>query len=323
MTNILQKENEHALRCDIREIPFPFFQYRKEIKRIKPDVIIFFLHLKNLILWPLIHWAKLKGIPIVFWTKGVNLDAANSKIRYFFFNYIHSISDGLILYSQHEMRLLRPRNRAKAFPANNAINHYDFPEIKQTKEEIKKELGIPFDKVVLFAGRINIGGNRKKVDHLVEIFSKINDPGLGLVIVGSGMPERLLNSINKRNTVYLGEVHDPSNIMISKIFKMADIYSCPGHLGLGVNQAFYWGLPTITEDGLHPPEARYLEDGRNGYIVPNNDLTELKNKILYLLQDDQVRKEFSKNAREDILKNASIDNMFDAFKRCIESVIVA
>ena len=316
--NKLQPENEHAIQFDFREIPFSFLRYRSEINKIKPDAIILFLHLKNIIIWPLIHWAKLNKIPVIFWTKGLNLDAVDSRIRYEFFSYIHRLSDALILYSQHEMSLLRSKYRGKAFPANNAINFHDFPDIKESKNEIKQEFGIPFDKVVLFAGRIDIGGGRKKVDHLVNIFNEINTSSLGLVIVGAGMPDELKKEMNKNNSLYLGEIHDPLNIKISKIFKMADVFSIPGHLGLGVNQAFYWGLPVVTEYGLHPPEARYLAHDRNGYMVPENDVQELKNRILYLLENDDVRAEFSRNARQDILQNASIDNMYSGFKDAID-----
>ena len=42
---------------------------------------------------------------------------------------------------------------------------------------------------------------------------------------------------------------------------MADIFSIPGKVGLGVTQAFYWGLPIVTERVLHSPEIIYVKDG--------------------------------------------------------------
>ena len=71
------------------------------------------------------------------------------------------------------------------------------------------------------------------------MFKEIDDPRLGLVIVGSGVSAERQNSLNTANTMYLGEVHDPKDIRISKIFKMADVFSIPGHVGLGLNQAFF------------------------------------------------------------------------------------
>src|SRR5262249_53130942 len=161
-------------------------------------------------------------------------------------------------------------------------NFEDYPEVPQSKAEIKQEFGIPFGKIVLFMGRMRASGGRKRVDHLIDVFRGIDRQDIGLVLVGSGLSEELKARMNSRNTVYLGEVHDPNNLQISKLCKMADICAIPGHVGLGLNQAFYWGLPVITEEDNHPPEILYLKPGRNGFIVPRNDLSALRERILYL-----------------------------------------
>ncbi|MCG2777801.1 MAG: glycosyltransferase family 4 protein [Desulfobacterales bacterium] len=316
----LQEQNTHPLEFDFKEVDFKFSKYKKEIENINPDVVIIFLHLKDIMIWPLLHWLKYKKTPIAFWTKGANLDAPDDKLSYLMYRYMHSIFDGLILYSKNEIKYIDEKNRHKVSVANNTINFEDFPEINESKEQIKNEFGIPFEKVVLSVGRMGVDGGRKKIHHLIEIFNDIDIKGVGLVIVGSGMSSDLLNKINKNNTIYLGEIHDPRHIQISKLFKMADLFSVPGHVGLGLNQAFYWGLPVVTEEGLQPPEIYYLINGRNGYIVPENDLNELKKKILFLLENNDVRKEFSESAKDDILKTASVDNMFMGFKNCIESL---
>jgi glycosyltransferase involved in cell wall biosynthesis len=119
--------------------------------------------------------------------------------------------------------------------------------------------------------------------------------------------------MNRANTMYLGEVHDREDIAISRIFKMADLFSVPGHIGLGINQAFYWGLPVVTEAVAQPPEIHYLVHGRNGFMVPADDLGALRGRILELLNDDDKCEEFSRNARHDILTNASIERMFQGF----------
>ncbi len=319
-TNELQKENPHPLGFDIKEMDFDFKTYKREINEISPDVVIIFLHLKDIIIWPLVFWLKFKKIPIVFWTKGVNLDEPDDKLSYLLYKFMHHIFDRLILYSKHEMKYINVKNHYKISVANNTLNFKDFPVIKESKEEIKKQFGIPYEKVVLSVGRMGAANQRKKVHHLIEIFNDIKHKGAGLVIVGSGLSTDVIKKINKENTIYLGEIYDPLQVNISKIFKMADIFSIPGHVGLGLNQAFYWGLPVITEDGFQPPEIYYLVSGRNGFIVPNNDLNELRKKILYLLENDELRQEFSLNARNDILENASVSNMFMGFKHCIDSL---
>ncbi|HSS95401.1 MAG TPA: glycosyltransferase family 4 protein [Terriglobales bacterium] len=318
LSNQMQGENPHECKFDFIKLPFDFFKYRAEIKRLKPDAVILFLHMKDRILWPLIHWLKLSGIPVAIWTKTRNLDDVDNRLRNMFFDYLHNISDGLVLYTASLDRFISKRNRKKIFVANNTINFEDFPEIHESKEEIKRNLGIPFEKVVLFVGRIGEEQNRKKVDHLIDMFRDLNRPGLGLVIVGSGLSDELRARINPVNTLYLGEVYDPEHRQISRIFKMADVCSIPGHVGLGLNQGFFWGLPMVTEQGKQPPEIEYLIDGENGFIVAEDDRRALQERILFLLDNDEQRRKMSDNARRYILEHASIDGMFQGFLSCAQ-----
>jgi glycosyltransferase involved in cell wall biosynthesis len=98
---------------------------------------------------------------------------------------------------------------------------------------------------------------------------------------------------------------------------MADICSIPGHVGLGLNQAFHWGLPMVTEEGLQPPEIFYLQNGRNGFIVPEDDVAALKEKLLFLADHEAVLQQFSQNARADIREHGSIEGMFQGFQNCV------
>jgi glycosyltransferase involved in cell wall biosynthesis len=316
-SNELEKKNPFPLEFDFREMPFNFFQYKLEIERIRPDVVIMFLRLKDLIIWPLMHWLRLKGIPVVYWNKGINLEVKNPGLRNNFFYYVHSMCNAIILYSRKEIKDIRLKNRNKVFIAGNTINFKSFPDISNTREEIKREFGIPFEKTVLFVGRMR---SVKKVEHLIQVFNSVEEPGLGCIIVGDSMEYKLNDLIKKNNILYLGEIHDPQNLQISKLFKASDLFCIPGDVGLGLNQAFYWGLPVVTEEGLQPPEIHYLANGQNGFIVPENDLAALKEKIMLLLGDDRLRDQFSKNAREAILNEASIENMFKGFLDCVTSL---
>jgi glycosyltransferase involved in cell wall biosynthesis len=316
--NEIQKNNPFPLEFDFREIPFRFSNYKREIERLKPDVVILFLHLKNLMIWPLLHWLKLKGIPVAYWNKGINLEVRNPRLRNLPFYYIHSLCDGIILYSKHEIKDIKPHNRHKVCVANNAVNFTAFPEVPESRAEIKAEFGIPFEKVVLFVGRMR---PVKKVEHLIAIFNEIDEPGCGCVIVGDRMGYDLDSLIRGENIRYLGEIFDAGNIQISKLFKMSDLFVIPGDVGLGMNQAFYWGLPVVTENGLQPPEIHYLKEGQSGFIVPEDDLTALKEKTLLLLKDDGLRAEFSRNAKEDIRREASVETMFQGFLQCLSTLM--
>ena len=319
LSDRLQAESRLPVRFPYQQVPFSFFKYRRLIKDIQPDVVLFHLLLKDRIFWLLAHWLKLRGIPIICWTKGANLDKPDSRWRYCLFNYLHTLSSALLLYSARQMGHVSPGNRRKVFVANNTVNYEDFPSVPETKEQIKAQFDIPFPKVVLFAGTMGVDGERKKVEHLIEVFRTLEREDIGLVLVGAGLSDELRARINPRNSIYLGQVHDPANLKISQLFKAADLFVIPGHVGLGLNQAFYWELPVITEDGPQPPEIQYLKDGRNGFMVGKDDVSELKRKMLYLLDNDAVRREFGRQGREDILKEASIEDMFISFLKAVES----
>jgi glycosyltransferase involved in cell wall biosynthesis len=317
LTNRMQSQNQILPQFCFEEIPFHFRAYRRAVLERRPAAVILFLHLKDRMFWPLVHWLKWRRIPVAFWTKTRNLGELDSRLRNALFDYMLWLHDGLILYSADLIKNVSKRGRHKAFPANNTINFEDFPDVSESKDQIKRQLGIPFKKVVLFAGRMDVDGGRKRVDHLIEIFRDINGRDAGLVIVGSGLKEEWRARMNPQTTIYLGEIHDPQNLQISRVFKMADVSAIPGHVGLGLNQAFYFGLPVVTEEGNHPPEIGYLKPGRNGFIVPENDLARLREKLFTLLDNDAMRLEFSRNAREDILRNASTEGMYRGFRDCV------
>ncbi|NLH77920.1 MAG: glycosyltransferase family 4 protein [Acidobacteria bacterium] len=319
--NRLQEKNPHPIGFDFRVLPFRFSLYRKEIRALDPDVVILFLHIKDVILFPLLYWLRLCGRPVLVWTKGANLDAPEQRLRNAVFHHMQTLANGLILYSPQETRFVRRKNRPKITYANNTINYREFPAIAASREDIKKEFGVPFKKTALFVGRMDVGGGRKKPVHAIRVFNAIANPDYGLLLVGSGYSDRLEGEIRGRNVMYLGEVYDPENIGICKIFKMADVFLMPGHVGLGLNQAFVLGLPVITEKGPQPPEIHYLVSGRNGFLVEENDLDDLRSKVLRLLDDDEERARFAENARRDILANASIEGMFQGFLQNIERVL--
>jgi len=315
--NELQKSNPYPLEFDYQTVPFGFLRYRREIEAIKPDVVILFLHLKNLFIWPLIHWLKLSGIRVVYWNKGVNLEVRHPSWRNHLFYYVHSRCDAILLYCRHNLTDIRPKNRGKVFIASNTINLDALPRVTDSVEAIKREFGIPFQKVVLFVGRMR---PVKKVEHLIEAFAGIDEPGAGCVIVGDAMDYDLKAMIKTDRVLYLGEIFDPKNERVSKLFKAADIFCIPGDVGLGLNEAFHWGLPVVTEDGLQPPEIHYLTPGRNGFIVPENDIAALREKLILLLRDDALRAAFSRAAQEDIARDASIETMFRGFLDCVHAL---
>lgn len=317
----LQADNPYDIRFDLRVIGRSFGAYRQELRALDPAAVIVFLHLKDVFFWPLVHWLKLMRIPAIFWTKGANLDDPGNRLRHLAFRYTHAVFDRLILYSPHEADYVAQRHRHKIAVANNTINHHRIPAVHDTPDAIRREFGIPFTDYAILVGRIGAGGGRKKADHAIEVFNRLDLPGKGLVIVGSGMTSELQNRVNRQNTLYLGALFDPEDRQTSRLMSAASFALIPGHVGLGLNQAFFWGLPVVTEEGLQPPEVHYLVDGRNGYIVQENDIDALVERVKTLFCNADLLRALSENARRDALENASIESMYEGFRTSVERAL--
>lgn len=313
MTNELQADNPNEPEFSLIIEPFGFVRYTRAIKDIGPKHVMLFLHIRDIMVWPLMLWMKFRRTKFIYWNHGINLQDPHNVVKNLFFGTFHALSDAIVLYSRNEEQFIGDRHRRKTFCANNTLDFGSFPEVDDSKESIRRDLGIEYDRVVLFVGRII---ENKRLGDLIDA-AKYLRQGTGVVIVGGGLSADQAKSVRRsENITYLGEIYDGQEI--NRIFRMADVFCIPGSMGLGINQAFYWGLPTVTGDVLHSPEIMYLEKGKNGFIVGAGDIRALAEKLNYLTSSDEIYEAFSAAAKSAIMTKGSIDTMCDGFLDAIE-----
>lgn len=293
-------------------MPFGISCYISLINELKPDVCINFLHLKDGLIIPLTLYCRLKKIPMIYWNHGINIKTPNAKIKNFIFHFIHTISNAIILYSPAQLKYLSKRNRQKAFIAKNTL---DFSHINKSElcapATIRQIYGIHEKKILLYISRIL---PYKGLNILLDNFQ--DTPDIGLVIVGTPLDEKQRKTINScPNYHYLGEMYGKE---VDEIYQMGDFFSTPGHIGLALNQAMFWGKPVIVLNRVHAPEIISLRNGENGYIV--NTPKELKEKIMDLCHNDTLLQILSNNARKTYEKEMNIENMFQGFMNAIHFV---
>ena len=308
----VQKNNPHTINFKLQLVSYNLFKINYLFKFIKQSnlfSVIFFLHLKDIVFWPLIIYCKINKIKIIYWNHGVNLQDPNNKIKYIFHNFLHTISDKIILYSENEKKYLSKKNKEKVIIAPNTINFDALPSISQSKKELHKKYKITYEKIALFVGRIT---PEKRVDYLIDLFKDHRLNNYLLIIVGSGLSNKLIKCIKQiSNITYYGEIMDL--VSINEIFKMSDIFVHPGAIGLSLNQAFYWGLPVITEDVFHGPEIIYLKNNNNGFKVKHNAKNDFIEKIQLLFNNSKLLDQFSQSSKATIIKEANIDIMANGF----------
>lgn len=287
-------------------------KYIEIIDREKPSAVIIFLHLKDIVNYPISIYCKLKGIPTVFWNKGINIKTPNNFIKNKFYYFLHNIADAIVLYTPNELKDIRPRNRGKVFFGYNTLSFEGLDLNKvQGLDYVKNKYGINEDNIVLFAATI-------KEDKLLDVL--LNQPcsnkSIAVVIAGKGISEKQLKIIDSLDNYYYIGTIPYDDYEMNALFKAAKFFTTPGDLGLALNQALFWGKPTVALDVPHSVEAFYLVHNSNGYLAKN--MTDFWNFVNDMNNDAIKYSIFSKNCFETFESKAHISNMYKGFELAVE-----
>jgi len=303
----IQADNPHPIEFEFREAALSTRGIAQLLRRERIEVIILFVDMRHRYLFPTYFVAKgLLGRKMIYWGQGLNL--ANPKsIRNVAYRMEHLFCDGIILYAEHLKKYVAPRFHGKTFVANNTIVMSYGGLVSEQRGSVLAEYGIGTRKNIICVGRLQ---KRKRLENLVAAHAQINRPDVGLILVGPDS-DGILNSLQGENIYKLGPMYGARKL---DLLSAADVYCIPGAVGLSIVDAFHCGLPLVTEEGDESAEMMYLKDGRNGFIVPKGDIPALADKLLLLLDDDELRKRFSDEARREISENGHIDKLCEGFR---------
>ncbi|HZK11833.1 MAG TPA: glycosyltransferase family 4 protein, partial [Atribacterota bacterium] len=140
-------------------------------------------------------------------------------------------------------------------------------------------------KIILSLGYLIKG---KGVDNLIKAFNQLNSSDTVLLIAGAGDQEENLKELAKKNVdiKFIGYVEGKEK---AKYFSMAVFFVFPTHndaWGFVINEALYYGLPVISTDKAGAIEL--IENGKNGFIIPDNDIDALVKSMKKLLDDPKL-----------------------------------
>jgi L-malate glycosyltransferase len=291
-----------------------FFSVTGLIFKINPDIVIYWVRLRHLYLFPMLFLLKLLGKKAIYWGHGSDLLKTTALGFRRFANKIeYQISDALILYSKHQLGKVNERFHYKTFVANNTLCFQNHGGRFTPKEETLARYNITTPRNIICVGRMQ---RRKRIEHLVKAHRSLKTKGVGLIFVGPDT-ENVLDDISGPDIYKLGEVYGSQ---ILDLLYAADVFCIPGAVGLSIVDAFYCGLPLVTEDGDASPEMMYLKHGVNGFVVPRGDIPSLAAKLDLLLSDPTLREKFSVAAREEICTNGHIDRMSEGFLAALDYV---
>lgn len=177
------------------------------------------------------------------------------------------------------------------------------------------------DRILLFVGRL---GTEKNLDFLIEAFKIINEqlPTTSLVLVGSGPQENhykeLCQSLGIEEKVVFTGTLDKKRVI--NAYLGADLFvfaSVTETQGLVLGEAQAAGLPIVAVEAFGTKEM--VTSGFDGYLTPLSQEVFTK-KVLEVLQDKQLYREFSANAKRSVQKISS-SNSAKRLISCYEQLL--
>lgn len=160
----------------------------------------------------------------------------------------------------------------------------------------------PNNKKIISVGRL---ANRQKgYDLLIQAWKKIASlhTGWTVHIYGEGEDKvSLLKDIKENHLEDSFIIHDPTSDIIEKYME-SEFYVLSSHhegFALVLVEAMACGLPCISFDCPYGP-AEIICHKENGLLVKAENIDELAEKISYMIEHHDLRKEMGKKARENV-----------------------
>jgi glycosyltransferase involved in cell wall biosynthesis len=176
----------------------------------------------------------------------------------------------------------------------------------ESRESLKRSLGMPDEKIVLYTGRILFV--QKRLDWLVNALSKIKDPpGFTLYIIGEGPDADVLKCLCGQLCVN-AKVHILGNVdTIAPFLQAADVFVLPSEyegVSNSVLEAMASGLAVIATD--IPGNRELLDDGVTGLLIPCGDEERLISAVHSLTGDGERAALLGRQARAKVCQKYSL-----------------
>jgi glycosyltransferase involved in cell wall biosynthesis len=275
---------------------------------------------------------RLKRKPFILWT-GIwtRLRTPFHRLAWPLTRYIYHHADAIVVYGEHVKRYLVREGvpAERIFVAAHAVDNevYRRPVLEDERAALRQQLGIaPEQKVVLYLGRL---AESKGLPYLLEAFASLHCDEAVLVLVGTGSEKARLERLASEKGIgdrvrFTGFITQEKTL---PYYAIAWVYVLPSITlpnfkepwGLVVNEAFNQGVPVIATDAVGAAVGGLVQDGTNGFIVPERDSPALAQALQRILDDSTLRGHLSRNAQQ-MISEWDNERMVMGFQQALEYV---
>lgn len=234
-----------------------------------------------------------------------------AKIRTKYYEHIASKFDVFVVLTKQDRELWQKAGLKNVTNIPNMVT-FECDQISELKS-----------KRAIAVGRLDA---QKSFDKLIKIWAQVKNKheDWTLDIYGKGSDKekykQLIYELNLRDTVHIfNPVKDiKSKYLNSSFLCLTSTYE---GWGLVLSEAMACGLPVVSYDTLCGPRD-LITNSVNGFLVPYDDEKKYVESILNLIEDDKLRANMGKNAKNEIVR-FSVDNVMKKWIRLFENILNA
>jgi glycosyltransferase involved in cell wall biosynthesis len=178
--------------------------------------------------------------------------------------------------------------------------------------------------LILYVGRVSEDKGLKTLIQAVPLVLK-DFPLARFLIVGEdygylSILKSLVQELGvEKSVVFIGRLPDEQLV---RVYKMADVFVLPSELeafGIVVIEAMASGLPVVVSNmgGM----KNIVQDGKNGLLFTTRNSRQLGEKIISLLNDEELRIRLAENGTKTVLENYSINRVVDKLEKLYAEVL--
>jgi 1,2-diacylglycerol 3-alpha-glucosyltransferase len=310
--------------------PFPLFEVRKIIKKIKPDIINICSPYPISISAML--WARKYDIPVI---GAIHVLPQNMLAPFFNFKIYETIKEYTWRYLVYFFNLvdwttIPTKTGADMFikrglktnitPISNGLETKIFnPD--NDGEYLRKRYGLPDKNIILFTGRIN---EEKNLDVLINaipyVLEKID---AHFLLVGSG-GEYKNKLMNLTKELHVADYTTFTDFLDWKdypnIYDIADVFAIPSESELQsivTMEALASGLPVVVVNNGALPE---LASMNNGFVFEPKNSKQMAEYIVKILSNEKLKNIMGANSLK-LIKQHSMNSVTYEFEKTFEKVI--
>lgn len=204
------------------------------------------------------------------------------------------------------------------------IIHYgiDFSNFYNQQEDIRKKMGLDHHLVV---GTVSCLKPQKAPWNFIKLAYLVCNhlPNVKFLLIGDGILrskiERLITRLNLKDRVILtGWCRDIPKILSSiDVFILTSLWE---GLPIAVLEAMASGLPVVVTHTGGIGEV--IQEGKNGFLVSVDKLEKMKEKIILLLKDEELRKQIGQHAKKSLGNVFSKEKMLKSTEDLYQELIL-